>query len=60
MADEITCPMCGERYDEAAGRACRPECPLAATCSLVHCPRCGYEMPAPSRLTRWLSRWLGV
>lgn len=54
----VTCPLCGARYPEEAGRACHQGCPLARGCQLLGCPRCGYETPAPTRLTRWLTRWL--
>jgi len=54
----ITCPLCGMRYHEGDGRACRTACPLHAGCALLRCPACGYEVPAPTRLTRVMSRWL--
>ncbi len=54
----ITCPLCGGRYGEAEGRCCRPICPLSPGCALLRCPHCGYEVPAPTRLTRWLSQRL--
>lgn len=58
--DAVTCPLCGRRYTEAEGRACHPGCPLQRGCQLLSCPSCGYEMPAPTRLTRWLSGWFGT
>jgi ribosomal protein S27E len=54
----VTCPLCGTRYAEPSGRICHAGCPLAPACKLVRCPACGYEIPAPTRLTRWLSRRL--
>ena len=54
----ITCPLCGAPYSEAAGRACHRQCVLARACQLLSCPHCGYELPAPTRLTRWLARRL--
>ena len=57
--DLITCPLCGTRYTEAEGRSCRVDCPLHRACQRLSCPYCAHEVPAPSRLTRWLSRWLG-
>ena len=57
--DLITCPLCGARYSEAEGRTCRVDCPLHRACQRLSCPYCAHEVPAPSRLTRWLSRWLG-
>jgi hypothetical protein len=55
----ITCPLCGNRYSENEGRTCHSGCPLEHGCQLLACPACGYEVPAATRLTRWLSRWLG-
>lgn len=56
---DITCPLCGREYDADEGRSCRVSgCPLSHGCQLLRCPSCGYEVPAPSRLTRAVSRWL--
>jgi hypothetical protein len=57
-ADAVTCPLCGASYGVAEGQACHSRCPLERGCQLLACPHCGYEVPAPSRLTRWLARWL--
>lgn len=49
---ELTCPMC--QATVPTGTACHVSCPLSAgSCGLVRCPRCGYEMPDPSR--SWLA-----
>jgi len=57
-ADRIRCPLCGGEYSEQDGAACQPGCPLSSGCRLLRCPYCGYEIPAPTRLTRWLAaRW---
>lgn len=56
---EITCPLCGTHYSEAEGRACHVECPLHERCGRLSCPYCAHEVPAPTPLTRWLSRLLG-
>ena len=58
-ANMITCAVCGTRFSEAEGRACHVECPLEGQCQLLSCPYCAHEVPAPTRLTRWLSRWFG-
>jgi len=55
----VTCPLCGSEYDEHVGLACHAGCPMSRGCRLLKCPHCGYEMPAPTGLTRWLGRWLG-
>jgi len=57
-SETVTCPLCGTRYSETEGRACTTGCPMARSCALLCCPRCGYETPGPTRLTRFLSRWL--
>ncbi len=61
----ITCMMCGEIYppqqiDTCTARACT-SCPINQGCSLVRCPRCGFEGIDPSRstLVRLFSRWGG-
>lgn len=54
------CPMCGCTYDEGQSRSSCDVCPLHHGCHLLRCPNCGYEVPGPTRLTRWLSRWLGA
>ena len=54
----ITCTVCGTRFSEAEGRACHTECPLQGRCQLLSCPYCAHETPPPTRLTRWLERWL--
>ena len=53
----VACELCGAHYTEAEGRVCHAGCPLERGCQLLGCPNCGYETPAPSRLTRWLGRW---
>lgn len=60
MDDLITCPLCGTRYTEAEGRACHMDCPMHRSCHMLSCPYCAREVPAPTRLTRWLSRWLHI
>ena len=55
----LTCGMCGQTFNPAEHAACTA-CPLAANCSLVCCPQCGYEMVDPGRstLARLFKRWL--
>ena len=52
---QVTCPLCGTRYSETEGRVCYSGCPLQRGCQLLSCPACGYEIPAPTRITRWLT-----
>jgi hypothetical protein len=54
----VTCPLCGALYEEGEGVACHTGCPFRHGCKMLACPHCGYEVPAQTRLTRWLSRWL--
>jgi Fe2+ transport system protein FeoA len=51
------CPLCGAGIgaDGAAGCA---GCPIAWTCDLLSCPRCGYAFPRRSRLVAWVKRLL--
>lgn len=43
MAEEITCTMCGFRFDPAGHAKCST-CPLKSSCVLVCCPNCGFEL----------------
>jgi hypothetical protein len=54
----IRCPLCAVEYEEAESRACHAACGIRSGCQLLRCPSCGYEIPPPARMTRWLSRWL--
>lgn len=59
----ITCMMCGEIYSPQQNNTCTTQactsCPINQGCSLVRCPRCGFEGIDPSRstLARLFSRW---
>ena len=54
----ITCPMCGQRFNEQDSAACCANCSLfgAGGCHLLRCPHCGYEMPPPARLPKLLAK----
>jgi hypothetical protein len=59
-SQEIKCSMCGHHYDPDQHLACQ-SCPMHANCSLVCCPKCGYQTVNQRnsflvRLTRSLSR----
>ncbi len=54
-AMDMTCGMCGGRFDEADGAGACAGCPGAGGCHKVRCPHCGYEMPPPARLPRALA-----
>jgi Fe2+ transport system protein FeoA len=54
----MKCTLCGFRYDRSDER-CHVNCPLAANCQIICCPRCGYQTVDESqglvgRLVRWL------
>jgi hypothetical protein len=57
--EQITCTMCGYRFDPDAHAACQA-CPLQRGCQLTCCPACGFEMVNPERsiLARLAKRWL--
>jgi len=39
----ISCPMCGHSFDPGKHPTCEG-CPIQKGCSLVCCPKCGFEM----------------
>lgn len=49
------CPLCGMDF---TGESCRPSCPMARGCSMVRCPRCGYEFVESGRFIDMLRRWI--
>ena len=55
----MTCSMCGHHFDPAEHSACQ-SCPLQTGCTLVCCPKCGYETVDvnQSMLARLVGRWL--
>lgn len=55
-SQDITCPMCGFRFNPDEHPGCR-SCPLHAGCATACCPRCGHTTinPRRSRLSRWLA-----
>jgi Fe2+ transport system protein FeoA len=51
------CPLCGAGIG-AGGVAGCAGCPVAWSCDLLSCPRCGYAFPRRSRLVAWAKRLL--
>lgn len=49
------CPLCGIDFE---GGECKPSCPMAQGCSMVRCPRCGYEFVESGRFIDMLKRWI--
>ncbi len=49
------CPLCGTDF---VGAECRSACPMSRGCTMVRCPRCGYEFVESGRLVDMLRRWI--
>jgi len=49
------CPLCGTDF---AGENCHSSCPMARGCSMIRCPRCGYEFVESGRFIDMLRRWI--
>jgi len=47
------CPLCGLDF---TGEACHSGCPMARACTLIRCPRCGYEFLEEGSITKWFRR----
>jgi hypothetical protein len=42
-AQQVQCPLCGNRFDPSESQACA-HCPkLFRSCGMVVCPRCSHE-----------------
>jgi hypothetical protein len=54
----ITCPLCGNNFEESARTLCSA-CPLGAKCNLICCPRCGYQWPAESATVNFIKKLFG-
>lgn len=55
----MTCSFCQAEFDEALSRSHCEGCARlgGAGCRSVRCPRCGYEMPEPLKLTKIFEAW---
>ena len=49
------CPLCGTDFE---GTDCHSSCPMSGGCTMVRCPRCGYEFVESGRLVDMLRRWI--
>ncbi len=56
VGDRMKCGFCGYEFDAAEGQATCGGCPLAGQCTLVRCPRCGYDNPAEAQLVGLVRR----
>ena len=52
-----SCPLCGAGMGGGGAAGCS-RCPIAWSCDLLRCPRCGYQFPRGSRLVAWAKRLL--
>ncbi|HET8798712.1 MAG TPA: FeoA family protein [Thermoanaerobaculia bacterium] len=49
------CPLCSTDF---TGEECHSSCPMARGCTMVRCPRCGYEFVESGRFADMLRRWI--
>lgn len=49
------CPLCGTDFE---GAECHSTCPMSRGCTMVRCPRCGYEFVESGRFADMLRRWI--
>ncbi len=57
----MICAMCGYEFDPDRAAATCANCAMGGSCHMARCPRCGYEMPAEthlSRLAKSLNKWI--
>ena len=61
MGGNMSCTMCGARFEAAENLACSA-CPLKRGGELVCCPACGYKMvdPEQSSLARAAGKLFGL
>lgn len=52
-----SCPLCGAGMGGGGAAGCS-RCPIAWSCDLLRCARCGYQFPRGSRLVAWAKRLL--
>lgn len=55
VARAETCPLCNTTFD-AAGKGCRPSCPMSGGCKVLCCPSCGYSFPQETGVAGGLRR----
>lgn len=49
------CPLCGTDFE---GTDCRSSCAMSSGCTMIRCPRCGYEFVESGKLVDMLRRWI--
>lgn len=60
----MRCPLCGYEF-EASSMACHSSCAFNASCGIICCPNCGYQIPDERKsilaeaLRRFLARRRG-
>lgn len=64
MSTDLTCPMCGHRFEPEAEQSPCSRCPLhrSGCAALACCPVCGYTVVDVRRgwLSARVARWLSV
>jgi hypothetical protein len=54
----MTCSYCAARFDEERSKEGCAGCSfVGGGCRKVRCPRCGFEMPEPLKLPKFLDTW---
>jgi len=49
------CPLCSTDFSDAE---CHSACPMSKGCTMIRCPRCGYEFVQSGRIVDMLRRWI--
>ena len=55
-AHEVACGLCGHRFLPTADTMSCPSCPMNRRCSVLCCPRCGYEFVTESKVVNFFRR----
>ena len=55
----MICAFCGKTFDPQTARSACQHCATFGGCNKIKCPHCGYDMPAETRLVKWLRGKLG-
>jgi hypothetical protein len=48
----MNCALCGFEFDPGQAAPACASCLMSNGCHMVRCPKCGYEVPAETRLAR--------
>lgn len=53
----MKCELCGLEFRKEEGEKACKNCLLSKSCGMIKCPRCGYEIPDESSLSKILKKW---